>query len=116
MANNLRYLLCLVIEDRRRALHQYDPPDLMKAFNEVAKEQPNASKPTPSTVQAKQLSEAAEKGLLVDCSAEYVLVSPCGAHDELSPEEDDELNLWEKEHGDDSDFLLDDDDSDNDLI
>lgn len=97
-------------------MHQYDPPDLMKAFDEAAKEQPNAPKPTPSTVQAKQLSEAAEKGLLVDCSAECVLVSTCGAHDELSPEEHDELDLWEKERGDDGDFLLDDDDSDNDLI
>jgi hypothetical protein len=80
----------------------------MKALDEAAKEQPNEPKTTPSTVQAKQLSEAAEKGLLV-------VVSPSGGQDERLPEED-ELDLWEKERGDDDDFLLDGDDSDNDLI
>jgi hypothetical protein len=96
------------VDNRRRALHQYDPPDLMNAFNEAAKEQPTEPKTTPSTVQAKQLSDAAQNGLLV-------VVSPSGGQEERPPEED-VLDLWEKERGDDDHFLLDDDDSDNDLI
>ena len=111
---------------RRKALHQYDPPDLMKAFDEVAAKEPETpAKNTADTtsVQAKQLSEAMEKGLLVDVSPECATKEETGDSPTklISPrvvesEEVDELAEWEKGRDDNDEFFLDEEDSDDDLI
>lgn len=57
----------------RVSLHRYDPPDLLKAFNETTEnndkskdETPVVSTPKKKSIQEQQLEEAHAKGLLVD--------------------------------------------------
>jgi len=109
-------------------LHQYDPPDLMKAFDEAVepKTTPAKNTATETSIQAQQLSEAVEKGLLVDVSPErsthddHTGFSPAtlvSQPDVASPtKEVDELDEFDKARGEDDEFFLDDEDSDDDLI
>lgn len=112
------------INNRRKALHQYDPPDLMRAFDDEAAAN---SKETPAkttaevSVQAKQLSDAVEKGLLVDVSESTTTTgaspgaSLVSQHDVASPEVPkepaDELDAFDQER---EEFFLEENDSDSD--
>lgn len=99
----------------------------MKAFDEeaAAKEEPKTPAKPDSSVQAKQLSEAVKKGLLVDVSPERNTkdggtgISPAtlvSQPDVASPEKAqvDELDEYASKH--DDEFFLDEEDSDDDLI
>lgn len=108
-------------------MHQYDPPDLLQAFEEeAAAAEPTtpAKKSSQSTtsVKAKQLSEAVEQGLLVDVSPTAAGVSPATLVSQLdvaSPDKQepvDELDEWDKGRTEDDEFFLDEGDSDDDLI
>lgn len=99
----------------------------MKAFDAEA-EPAAAAAATPaksntsSSVQAKQLSEAMEKGLLVDVARNTTDVSPAtlvSQPDIASPQKQgvmDELGEWDKARDNDNEFFLDEEDSDDDLI
>jgi histone RNA hairpin-binding protein len=109
----------------RKALHQYDPPDLMKAFDQAAaedgKKTPAKKAPDTTSVQAKQLSQAVEQGLLVDVSpqqgSDTIEVSPATLVSQQSPmRQVDELDEWENARGEEDEFFLDEEDSDDDLI
>ena len=92
---------------RRKALHQYDPADLQKAFAEVAaveEELKNTEESTTTTVKGQELALAKERGLLVDTTA----ASPTSVADKL-------LDQWEAAADDDlEDAIL--DDSDDDML
>lgn len=100
-------------------MHQYDPPDLMKALNEsataAAKESATPAKPANSpSVQAKQLSEAVESGLLVDVSPERLTNEDSSKIISPEVEEVDELAEYENARGANDEFFLDEEDSDDD--
>lgn len=69
---------------RRVALHKYDPPDMVDSVAEVSDSKetktPAKENEKPETLQARQLEEAAAKGLLVDLGEEEAL-----ALDAISP-------------------------------
>lgn len=99
----------------------------MKAFDEAAaddeRKTPAKKTPANTSVQAKQLSEAVEQGLLVDVSPQQHAaaseeLSPATLVSQLSPQKEpvDELDEWDKARGEDDEFFLDEDDSDDDLI
>lgn len=118
-------IICTFLIYRRKALHQYDPPDLMKAFDQAAaedgKKTPAKKAPDTTSVQAKQLSQAVEQGLLVDFSpqqgSDTIEVSPATLVSQQSPmRQVDELDEWENARGEEDEFFLDEEDSDDDLI
>jgi len=109
----------------RKALHQYDPPDLVKTFDQAAaedgKKTPAKKAPDTTSVQAKQLSQAVEQGLLVDVSpqqeSDTIEVSPATLVSQQSPmKQIDELDEWENARGEEDEFFLDEEDIDDDLI
>jgi len=106
----------------------------MSAFDQAAKDEKQAETATlaarattdTTSVQAKQLSEAVQKGLLVDVSPERNVtdetnngISPATTLvSQPSPAKEpvDELDEWDKARGEDDEFFLDEEDSDDDLI
>lgn len=65
----------MLSRSRRVALHKYDPDDLVNSVAEVsvpskAGDQPAGENEKPITLQARELEEAAAKGLLVDLAPE----------------------------------------------
>ena len=62
-------LILFFFYSRRRALHQYDPKDLMSSFSAEAHPTPPPSTAVvDDSVQGRQIAEAKRKGLLVDVS------------------------------------------------
>jgi hypothetical protein len=120
---------------RRRALHQYDPADLVTSFNDRIASDGAATKPVTqdgsddgksNNVQLRQIEEAMAKGLLVDFSTplkktpytthmddeDGVMGSPVSVLSEESRRHDTIM-----EFGNENDVdLLDGDDSDDELL
>lgn len=95
----------------------------MKAFDQPAAKDNTPAKKAPDTrsVQAKQLSQAVEQGLLIDVSPQQGNdtsdVSPATLVSQPSPMKQlDELDEFEKARGEDDEFFLDEEDSDDDLL
>lgn len=100
----------LLYKCRRKALHQYDPSDLQKAFAEVAavEEELKNSEESSTTVKGQELALAKERGLLVDTTTATATASPTSVADKL-------LDQWEAAaHDDLEDAIL--DDSDDDML
>jgi len=70
------HTLSLLILHRRVALHKYDPPDMVNSVSEASETKESshhdklANDKKPETLQARELEEAATKGLLVDLGDE----------------------------------------------
>jgi hypothetical protein len=110
---------------RRRALHEYDPPDLQASLASVAgpmdTQTSGAGQENISlSIQECELADAKRKGLLVDIG------DAAGRDDKSSPTsvleldntkqpEMKELDQWDTARGND-DFCLDEEDSDDDLL
>ena len=91
---------------RRKALHQYDPPDLAMAFAEEAT--PQEEKQDIKTVKGLELAQAHQQGLLVDLGRmEESPTSVACRSDKL-------LDQWEAKRDDLEDAIL--DDSDDELL
>jgi hypothetical protein len=118
---------------RRRALHRYDPPDLVTNFNDRTLSESAATKARTkdrsdggknNNVQLRQIEEAIAKGLLVDVSTpvkrapgmtdmdEGFMGSPVSVLSEDSRRHDAVMDIGNENDVD----LLDGDDSDDDLL
>ena len=94
---------------RRKSLHQYDPPDLAKAFAEVATAQ-DVERDV-NTIQGMEIEEAYKQGLLVDLGLQHE-ESPTSVA--LKCRSDHLLDQWESKADELDDAEL--DDSDDELL
>ena len=95
---------------RRKALHQFDPPDLAVAFAEAATCPSDKEQGTTKTVKGLELEEAQQRGLLVDLGG----VSPEESPTSVACRSDQLLDQWEAKRDDLDDAVL--DDSDDELL
>jgi hypothetical protein len=113
----------LLFRSRRVALHKYDPADLVNSAevsvpSKNGEDQPPGENDKANTLQARQLEEAAAKGLLVDLAPEereeFDADSPVSVLTEQTSRTPvrREINFEENTSGD----LENDEDSDDDLL
>ena len=108
----------LSIWSRRKALHQYDPPDLTMAFAQEAESNPSDQPRINSSIKDLEMEAAHKQGLLVDLRQPINESSPTSAACNFSSRADLLLDQWESKTNDDNledvEHLL--DDSDDDLL
>ena len=110
---------------RRRALHNYDPPDLQASIAHVAdpmdaNSMETISNQVPMTVQDRELADAKSKGLLVEMDNTGETIDNSSPTSVLYQNPTEQQELKELDHWDigrnDNAFCFDEEDSDDDLL